>query len=75
MAASAKAVWTLSGNDSSKYVFQKIDDNQISLEMPDGKKLLMQKTHQISLFLVRSRYDYVNGTKLAFDSTQFNKKH
>ncbi len=73
-ASSARAVWKVAANDSLKYVFQRANNNEINLTYPDKTKRVLKKILPFSLFLVRSRYDYTNGTHYAFDSSQFNKK-
>ena len=73
-ATKARAVWRVSGNDSLKYAFEKVNQNEVELTYPDKHKQEMKRTLSFSLFLVRSRYDFAHGTKLAFDTTQFNKK-
>ncbi|MBI2283336.1 MAG: hypothetical protein HYU71_06490 [Bacteroidetes bacterium] len=73
-ATRARAVFAVVGADSLQYEFVRLDDNKISLTYPDKKKVVMKKMLQFSLFLARSRYDFTNGTKYAFDTTQFNKK-
>lgn len=37
--------------------------------------MVLKKTIPISLFLIRSHYDYQHHTHLAFDTTNFTKKH
>lgn len=73
-ATRARAVFAVAGADSLQYEFVRLDDNKIGLTYPDKRKVVMKKTLQFSLFLTRSRYDFVNGTKYAFDTTQFNRK-
>lgn len=73
-ATRGRIVWSVIGADSLQYEFLRLDNNQISLTYPDKEKVFLRKTLPFSLFLVRARYDYVNGTKYAFDSTLFNKK-
>lgn len=73
-ATRARAVFAVAGADSLKYEFVRLDDNKISLTYPDKKKVVMKKMLQFSLFLARSRFDFTNGTKYAFDTTQFNRK-
>lgn len=73
-ATRARAVFAVVGADSLKYEFVRLDDNKISLTYPNKKKVVMKKMLQFSLFLARSRYDFTNGTRYAFDTTQFNRK-
>jgi hypothetical protein len=54
-------------------LFQKIDDNTLQL-VANGKKNSLHKTPTLSMFLVRSYYDYTHGTHLAFDNINFTKK-
>jgi hypothetical protein len=48
------------------YTFQKTDSNNIHIKYPDGSIKNMVKTITLSSFLVRSKYDYLHGTRLAF---------
>lgn len=73
-ATRARAVFAVAGADSLQYEFVRLDDNKIALTYPDKKKVVMKKMLQFSLFLARSHYDFANGTKYAFDTTQFNRK-
>jgi hypothetical protein len=52
------------------YVFQKIDSDHIQLKFPNGELRNLLKTITLSSFLVRSKYDYLHGTKIAFDKTK-----
>ena len=73
-ASGARALWAVAGNDSLKYEFLRVDKNQIRLTYPDKREQILKKLLPFSLFLVRSRYDFSNGTRYAYDTTQFNKK-
>jgi hypothetical protein len=73
-ATRARAVWTIAGSDSLRYEFLRLDNKEASLVYPDKKKVVMKKMLPFSLFLIRSRYDFLNGTKYAFDTIQFNRK-
>ena len=73
-AAKSRAIWKCIDTDSFTIEMLKLDENEIRILFPDGKKWILQKTHPISLFLVRKQYDYLNGTSLAFDSIQFRKR-
>ncbi|MEO7530240.1 MAG: hypothetical protein ABIS69_02480 [Sediminibacterium sp.] len=73
-ATKAIATWSVVGADSLTYTFQRLDNNSASIVYPDKKKLVLKKLLPISLFLVRTRYDFANGTHYAFDTTQFNRK-
>lgn len=66
------SVWV--ANDKDTVLFQKIDNNTIQF-VEGGQKKRLIKTPTLSVFLVRSYYDYTHGTHLAFDSTNFTKKH
>jgi hypothetical protein len=61
--------------DSSKIIFRKNDIGTLGFEITGQEKLMLKKTLPLSTFLVRSFYDYQHGTKLAFDQTDFTKKH
>lgn len=74
-ATRGRVVWSVVGADSLKYEFMRVDGNHISLTYPDKKKMILKKTLPLSLFLIRSQYDYAHGTHLAFDSTQLNKRN
>lgn len=58
---------------SAVYTFTRLDNNSVGLTYPGGKKIVLKKTIPFGLFLVRSRYDYANGTRYAFDTTDFRK--
>lgn len=73
-ATKARAVWALKGADSVQYEFIRIDNEHLRLTYPDKKQVVMKKMLPFSLFLVRSRYDFTNGTHYAFDTTQFSTK-
>jgi hypothetical protein len=64
----------LNGKDSARYVFVRQDHDHLQLTYPDKHTVVLTRTLPFSLFLVRSRYDYANGTKLAFDTTNFTRK-
>jgi hypothetical protein len=65
---------TLTGKDSAQFVFVRQDTDHLKLTYPDHHAVVLTKTLPFSLFLVRSRYDYQHGTKLAFDTTNFARK-
>lgn len=73
-ATKARLVCTVAGADSLTYTFVRLNDNQISLTYPGNKKTVVKKMLPLSQFLIRSRYDYTNGTKYAFDTSQFIKR-
>lgn len=70
----ARIAATAEGDTAARYEFSKLDNNHIRVTYPSQKQLVMQKTIAFGLFLVRSRYDYANGTRLAFDTTEFKRK-
>ncbi len=59
--------WTVNNNEKDKIEFQRIDNKTIHV-VEGGKKLVLHRTLSLSLFLVRSYYDYQHGTKYAQDS-------
>jgi hypothetical protein len=71
----ARVTASVDGTDSAKYEFTRLNSNSIGITYPDQKKLVLKKTIPFGLFLVRSRYDYSNGTKYAFDTAEYTKKH
>lgn len=56
--------WIEKDNEQNKIQFQKIDSKNIKVVQAD-KSLVLHKTLVLSLFLVRSYYDYQHGTKYA----------
>jgi hypothetical protein len=48
------------------YIFEKTDSNHINIKYPGGSTKKLLKTPTLSSFLVRSKYDYLHGTRLAF---------
>lgn len=60
--------WVSSASDSTAVSFLKLDKNTIRLSYPGRKELVLQKISPLSLFLVRSRYDYQHGTHYAFET-------
>ncbi len=73
-ATRTRSTWMVAGSDSLRYEFIRLDNDHIRLTYPDKKEVILKKTIPFSLFLVRSRYDFANGTHYAFDTTQFNRK-
>jgi|GEM_PF-920822 len=73
-ATSTRIVAAARGGDSSAYEFIRLDANRIQVTCPDKQKKILQKTLPLSLFLIRSRYDFAHGTRYAFDSVEFSKK-
>lgn len=63
-----------SPDSAAKYVFTRLDRNNIGITYPNQKKAILKRTIPFSLFLVRSRYDYTNGTRFAFDTAVYTKK-
>ena len=53
--------------------FQKINTDHILLKK-NNDSLLMRRTPTLSDFLVRSKYDHLHGTHLAFDTIKFKGK-
>lgn len=52
------------------YSFEKSDSNHIVIKYPGRSSRNLVKTPTLSSFLVRSKYDYLHGTKFAFDTTK-----
>ncbi len=73
-ATKGRAVLHEKGRDSAQYEFIRTDNDHLTLTYPDKKKVVMKKMLPLSLFLVRSFYDYSHGTRLAFDTTRFKRK-
>jgi hypothetical protein len=61
-----EAVWADKEN-LHFYSFQRVDSNHLHIKYPDGSFKNLVKTITLSSFLVRSKYDYLHGTRLAFD--------
>lgn len=59
--------------DSSNVTFKKTAAGSIEIER-NNEVSHFKKTLPVSLFLVRSRYDYLHGTKLAFDMVTAGRK-
>ena len=53
-------------------VFEKKDERNIYMKFADSAQLLLIKTLPLSAFLVRSRYDFLHGTRFAFTDTVFS---
>jgi hypothetical protein len=64
---SSEAVWADKGN-LNFYNFHRVDSNHLYIKYPDGSFKNLAKTITLSAFLVRSKYDYLHGTGLAFDN-------
>jgi len=60
--------WKATDSDYG-YYFIKTDNHHIVLKCPGGKIKNLVKTPALSSFLVRSKYDYLHGTKLAFSDS------
>ncbi len=75
-ATKGRAILSIAGKDSSsQYEFIRTDDDHLTLTYPDKRKVVMKKMLPLSLFLVRSFYDYGHGTKMAFDKKDFTRGH
>lgn len=74
-ATSARVVWAVDGNDSLTYEFVRLNDQELGLSFPDKRNYTLRKTIPFSLFLVRSRYDFAHGTRLAFDTSAIHGKN
>jgi hypothetical protein len=61
-ADSTSSVWSSISNDKLIYNFNKVAEDQLSLDLPGNKKIVMKKTLPLATFLVRSRYDFLNNT-------------
>ena len=53
-------------------VLEKKDDNHIAVKFAGSREFLLTKTLSLSAFLVRSRYDFLHGTRFAFSDTVFS---
>lgn len=69
-----KAQWQNKLDANDKVDFLKINQQRFNLTM-NGKQYILNKTLTISLFLVRTHYDFEHNTHYAFDTTNFTKKH
>jgi hypothetical protein len=69
-----KAQWQNNADANDKVDFQKINQKRFNLSI-NGQQYLLSKTLAISLFLVRTHYDFEHHTNFAFDTTNFTKKH
>ena len=52
--------------------FEKKDEKQIKVTVADNKSFMLTRTLPLSTFLIRSRYDYLQGTNYAFSDTVFS---
>lgn len=71
------AAWNIAGSDGKGVAFMtfdKKDDKHISIALKDKPPVLLTRTLPLSTFLVRSRYDFLHGTKFAFSDTSFNRR-
>ena len=59
---SVSAVWNDLNDDKAAYTFKRLSDNNISVELPQGQKLLLTKTLSLAIFLARNRYDHIHNT-------------
>ena len=64
----------LNTTTSTTLKFNKNNIGGIIYTNETGSNIQLNKTPQISLFLSRSIYDYKNGTRYAFDKTNFSKR-
>ncbi|MFT3932919.1 MAG: hypothetical protein QM726_04825 [Chitinophagaceae bacterium] len=64
-----EAVWN-EINTVNSYSFSKIDSSKLLMKYSAGNSIELVKTITLSAFLVRSKYDYKNGTHLAFDNSK-----
>lgn len=66
---------TIEGKQSKPYIlYQKRDDTNIDVKNSSGDNFSLTKTLPLSAFLIRSRYDFLHGTRLAFSDTNFTIK-
>ncbi|HTE13048.1 MAG TPA: hypothetical protein VK645_18840 [Chitinophagaceae bacterium] len=66
-ATARELIWTgKTGLDI--YIFEKTDSHHITIKYPGGSTKKLVKTPTLSSFLVRSKYDYLHRTKLAFST-------
>jgi len=61
-ADSVSAMWNDLIDDKAVYTFKRLSDNNISVELPQGKKLMLTKTLSLATFLARNRYDHIHNT-------------
>lgn len=61
-------------SDTNLVLYKKIAATKIILQQ-GRQPIQLTRTITLSDFLVRSRYDFLNGTKLAFKDTSFTVKH
>ena len=59
---STTAVWYSIKEDQPAYSFKKLSDSSISVDLPGNKQLLMTKILSLTIFLIRSKYDYTHNT-------------
>ncbi len=69
-----KSQWQNKLDSTDKVDFLKINQQRFNLSI-NGKQYLLSKTLAISLFLLRTHYDFEHNTHYAFDTTNFTKKH
>jgi hypothetical protein len=68
MVDTVQALWK--DKNDSVYIFRKVDDRGLQVKYPGKANLYIEKTITISSFLVRSKYDYKHGTRLAFENAR-----
>jgi len=61
-ADSVSTVWNDLNDGKAVYTFKKLSDSNISVEMPQDKKLLLRKSLSLPTLLARSRYDHIHNT-------------
>jgi translation initiation factor IF-1 len=67
--------WTRIDKDppgSFYMAFEPKGEKHITLFLADKKQFVLTRTPSLSIFLVRSRYDYLHGTNYAFSDTVFS---
>jgi hypothetical protein len=70
-----RSEWTRMDKDlpgSFYMAFEQKDEKHITITFADNKQFLLGKTLPLSTFLIRSRYDYLHGTRFAFTDTVFS---
>lgn len=72
-----KAEWKKSAKDAQAipYMFYvKKDERNINVVKANGENFHLVKTLPLSTFLIRSRYDFLHSTRIAFSDTTFKEK-
>ena len=73
-ASDSSSNWKSSNLDSTIFTFKKISRKDFQLVGPKSRATIFSQTITLSSFLIRSLYDYKNGTRYAFDTSNFTKK-